>query len=124
MVEKPNGKTEAIRVIGGLVAVGMGLAVILLFGLAALITFAIKGKLTSEVVAIVTSAFGVVGSIVGAFFGIKIGSDQAKDANANAQAAEAKSDIYAAHLPEGKAEEVTKQATNAALAVQDMASRR
>jgi hypothetical protein len=110
--------------IGGLVAVGMGLIVILVFGLAAFITFAAKGKLSSELVSIVTSAFGVVGSIVGAFFGIKIGTDQAKDATAAARAAEAKSDIYTAHLPDDKADEVPEKATQVAMDIQRMVGRR
>jgi hypothetical protein len=121
--DEPSG-VEKIRMIGGLFAVGMGLFVILVFGVAAFITFAVKGKLSSELVSIVTSAFGVVGSIVGAYFGIKLGSDHARDANASAQAAQAKNDIYAAHLPEEKADAVTTQATNAALAVQRTLRRR
>src|SRR5919198_1220822 len=113
--DRPTGKAEALRVIGGLIAVGMGLLVVFLFGAGALTVYAIKGKLGTGLVSIVTSAFGVIGSIVGAYFGLKIGTDQAKDASAAAQAAEAKSDVFAAYVPDTRADAAT-QAANAVAA--------
>jgi hypothetical protein len=44
--------------IGGLIAVGMGLLVVLLLGIGALTVFAIKGHLGSGLVSLITSAFG------------------------------------------------------------------
>jgi hypothetical protein len=118
-----RGKAESLRIIGGLIAVGMGLIVVLVFGLGALIVFAIKGKIGSAVVSILTAGFSVVGTVVGAYFGLKIGTDQAKDASTAAQAAEAKSDVFASFVPQGQAEEAINKAHEVATAVRDQVAR-
>jgi hypothetical protein len=71
---------------------------------------------SSATVSVATSAFGVVGSIVGAYFGVKIGSEQAADAtgqNADltkrVQAAETKADAYALHVDDADAAQKTAQ---------------
>jgi hypothetical protein len=113
------GKAESLKVIGGLIAVGMGLIVVCLFGIGALTVFAIKGKLGSGLVSILTAGFGVVGSLVGAYFGLKIGTDEANKASTATQAAEAKSNVYASFVPDNKAIEASEAAHKAAAAVRD-----
>jgi NH3-dependent NAD+ synthetase len=64
--------------------------------------------------ALATAAFGVIGSVVGAYFGVKIGTDSTQTAiQAQLQEA-AKSQVYAAHLPTQQADEVLNKAQNIA----------
>jgi uncharacterized protein YacL len=79
-----------------------GVGGIVLLGIAALLILGLKLESSEATVSVATAAFGVVGSIVGAYFGVKIGSEQAAAAtNQNAdltkrvQAAETKADAYA-----------------------------
>jgi hypothetical protein len=105
----------------GLVAVGVGVIAIMVIGVVAVALLAFKGNRGTEIVSVATSAFGVIGSIVGAFFGIKLGTEQTQSANVATQAAEAKADVYAAHVPEGKTVEANQQAEKAATAATDRA---
>lgn len=100
------------------------MGVVLLLGVTTLIVFAVEGSLPAGLVSVVTAAFGVIGSVVGAYFGLKIGTDQAKDASVAAQAAEAKSSVYAAHVPAAQAGEVTALAMKAASDTRRAAGRR
>jgi hypothetical protein len=69
---------------------------------AALVLVSFKQDASQAVVAISTAAFGVISAVVGAFFGVRVGTEQTQNlvnqngdlANA-AQAAEAKSNVYA-----------------------------
>ncbi len=65
---------EALKLVGGLVALAVGLLVLCLIAAGAFI--ADPGHAGS----IATAAFGVIGSIVGAYFGVKIGTDGTKEA--------------------------------------------
>src|SRR3954454_21345606 len=67
----PQTATEGIKLIGGLVVVCVGLGVVLVIALVAMKV--VDGD--SEQVAIATAAFSVIGTLVGAYFGLKIGSD-------------------------------------------------
>jgi hypothetical protein len=56
----------------------------------------------------------VIGSIVGAYLGVKLGGDQTRSA-IEAQREEAvKAQVYAAHLPAGQAGEVVEMAMSGA----------
>lgn len=101
-------KSESIKLIGGLVALGSGLLVLGLIAGGALSV----GTATAEKIAI--GAFGVIGTLVGAYFGQKIGSDGTKDATERADKEATKAQIYAAHLPEGEASEIVRLAHRAA----------
>jgi uncharacterized membrane protein YfcA len=93
--------------IGGLVAVGMGVAAILILALAAVFVLAFQIRSpTDAVVAIASGAFGVIGSVVGAYFGVKVGTDQSKPiaaaaatATEAATAANLRSQALALHVP-------------------------
>ncbi len=99
---------ESIKLIGGLVALGSGLLVLALIAGGALIS----GTATAEKIAI--GAFGVIGTLVGAYFGQKIGSDGSKEATERATQEATKAQIYAAHLPPSEATDVIKLAHAAA----------
>jgi hypothetical protein len=104
-------RSERAKVIGGLIAVGIGVLAVLIIALAAI------SKNTSTSSTIASAASGVIAAIVGAFFGLKLGSDQAKDANQQKDAQAAKAEVYALHLPEGKAVGVREEAEAAAASV-------
>ena len=99
--------SEAFQVIGGLVAVTAGLIVVLVVAILAVV---FVGGSAGQVAAVASSAFGVIGTIVGAYFGVKIGTDQTKQAmNQTNQAVEhlrreaSKAQAFAAHLDRGDA---------------------
>jgi uncharacterized membrane protein YfcA len=72
----------------GLIAVATGVGAILLLALAALFLLAFKVSApTDAMVAVATGAFGVIGSVVGAYFGVKVGTDQTKPMAAAAETA-------------------------------------
>jgi uncharacterized membrane protein YeaQ/YmgE (transglycosylase-associated protein family) len=102
------GGTEGLKIIGGLLALTAGLITLILMVAVALL---VKPDTTGG--SITTTAVGVVGSIVAAYFGVKIGTDGTKDAiKANEGAAEAhqeeaiKAQVLALHVPSEKAGEV------------------
>jgi hypothetical protein len=108
---------------GALTIVLAGVGAIVLLAVVALLVLGLKLESSEATVSVATSAFGVVGSIVGAYFGVKLGSDQAAaatDQNADltkrVQAAETKADAYALHV--GDAEKAQKAAQDMLEAVQ------
>jgi hypothetical protein len=61
-------------------------------------------------------AFGVIGSVVGAYFGLKVGAESAqKSADGQRQEA-AKAQVFAAHITEANPDVVLQQASDAARA--------
>ena len=96
--------SDKVKTIGGLVAVAVGVSVVGVIAVIALI----KNSETAATIA--SSAGGVIATIVGAYFGVKVGTDQSKTAMEGQQEEAAKAQIYAAHLPPEKAEEVLRAA--------------
>jgi hypothetical protein len=101
---------------GALIIVLAGVGAIVLLAIVALLVLGLKLESSDATVAVATAAFGVVGSIVGAYFGVKIGSEQAADAtgkNADlaqrVQVAETKADAYALHVDDAGAAQKTAQ---------------
>jgi hypothetical protein len=92
--------SEQIKAIGGLAAVVAGVVAVTIIALVAI------GTGTATAGTIASAASGVIASIVGAFFGVKIGSDQTRTAAEGERQQAAKAAVFAAHLPEGKANEV------------------
>jgi uncharacterized protein YacL len=103
--------TEKVKTIGGLVAVVIGVVVVGVIAIIALI------KSTEIASTIASSAAGVIATIVGAYFGVKVGTDQSKAAIEGQQAEAAKAQVYAAHLPPADAAGVLEMAESAARAV-------
>jgi len=107
--EQPvKGWAERIRVIGGLVAVGIGVFAVTLITIVALI----QGGDTAATIA--SASTGVIASIVGAYFGVKVGTDQTKTAAEGERRQAAKTAVFAAHLPREEADQVLALAAAAA----------
>jgi hypothetical protein len=95
-----SGKLEQIKIVGGLAALVSGLLALVLvlgFGLIA----SLDG---SKFTQLATTIVGVIGSIVGAYFGVKIGTDGTQKALESQRQEAARSQIFAAHLPPAQAE--------------------
>ncbi len=97
-----SGKAESLRTIAGLLAVAVGLAAIALI---ALVGMGFVKTDNPSVVSIATSSFGVIGTIVGAYFGVKVGTDGTTKALEGTQAAieavkneSAKATAFASHM--------------------------
>lgn len=107
--------SESIKTIGGLIAVVVGAIVV------AVIAGIAISKNTQTAATIAASSSGAVATIVGAYFGVKIGSDQTKTALTAANEASkakdkqaAKAQVYALHVPHDQAETVETAAARAA----------
>jgi uncharacterized protein YacL len=100
--------SDKIKAIGGLVAVGAGVLVVGVIAVIALI----KDTSTASTIASATS--GVIATIVGAYFGVKVGTDQGKTAMENQKAEAAKAQVFAAHLPADQAKDVLELSKKAA----------
>lgn len=106
--DKPGGQggeqqrtgIERLKLIGGLVALSVGLGALIVVVVVSLL---VEPNTTGGSIA--TSAIAVVGSMVGAYFGVKIGTDGTQTA-INAQQEEAtKAQVFALHTPADKAPE-------------------
>jgi hypothetical protein len=118
--------SQSLRTVAGLLAVIAGVIVV------AVIAGAAISKNSQTAATIAASTTGAVATMVGAYFGVKVGTDQAKQAldagtdqakraldAADQRAKEAKqqsaqAQVFAAHLPEAKADDVLRQAGKAA----------
>jgi hypothetical protein len=103
--------SQHVREVGGLVAVVAGLLAIAGIAAGALIA----DSQTAATVA--SSTVAVVGSIVGAYLGVKIGTDQTKSAIQAQREEAAKGQIYAAHMPKEDALKAVPMAQKAAEAI-------
>jgi hypothetical protein len=120
-VPDASGSTwsEKIKAIGGLVAVVVGVLIVGIIAVAAL------SKNTDTAATIASSAGGVIATIVGAYFGVKVGTDQAKTtiesqqeeaskSQKGQQAEAAKAQVYAMHIPPDNAAGIIAMAEKAA----------
>ncbi len=97
---------EALKTVAGLAAVMVGLAAVCVVAVVAM-------SLVSDsqnVVAIATGSFGVIGTMVGAYFGVKLGSDSTQRAVQGMQEEAAKAQAFAAYLPSDDAEKAIARA--------------
>jgi hypothetical protein len=109
----PNAKkeeplAERLKTAAGLTAVAIGIVAV---GIIAIVAIT---KNTETAATIASSAGGVIATIVGAFFGVKIGSDQSKTAQNGLKEEAAKAQVYAAHLSPQDADNVIAKAQLAA----------
>lgn len=100
--------SDKVKVIGGLVAVGAGVLAVGVIAIVALI----EGTEISATIA--SAASGVIATIVGAYFGVKVGTDQGKTAMENQKVEAAKAQVFAAHLPPDQAKDVIEMSRKAA----------
>jgi hypothetical protein len=115
----PLTGSESLRLVGGLVVVCAGLFVLLVI---AVIAVLLVKKTTSDVVSIATSAFGVIGTVIGAYFGVKIGADGTQTAIAGLKDEAAKAQAFAVHVPTDQAESALAHAQALASAGRSLAS--
>jgi hypothetical protein len=89
---------ESIRSVGGLVAVAIG--VVAVTGLAiTTMAFVESGHDANTLIPLSTAAFGVISAIVGAYLGIKIGTDQTKSLAQDATQARAQLTAVQGYVP-------------------------
>ncbi|HEV2791154.1 MAG TPA: hypothetical protein VGV69_07640 [Solirubrobacterales bacterium] len=84
--------SDKLKTVGGLTAVTVGVIAVLAIAIAAIV------QNSDTAATIASSAGGVIATIVGAFFGVKIGTDQSKTAQNSQKEEAAKAQVYAAHL--------------------------
>jgi hypothetical protein len=89
---------ESIQSIGGLVAVVIGVLAITALAISTM-AFVDGGKDANTMIPLATSAFGVISAVVGAYLGIKIGTDQSKGLAKDASEAHAKLSAVQALVP-------------------------
>jgi hypothetical protein len=113
---KVQSKAESLKTVAGLTAVAIGAVVV---GVIAVIALLKGGDQAAQ---IASSAGGIVATIVGAYFGVKVGTDQTKTAMDQTQKAadglkaeSAAAQVFAAHVPTEKAREVLAEAQQAAI---------
>jgi hypothetical protein len=109
-VAKPRTRAQSITEIAGLIALVCGLIVL---GFVAAVAMIVAPDGSKEVA---VGAFGVIGSVVGAYFGLKVGAESAqKSADGQRQEA-AKAQVFAAHITDANPDVVLQQARDAARA--------
>lgn len=113
----PASRTGGIQAIGGLIAVGIGITGVFLLALATVFVLAFQvASSSAAITGVATGAFGVIGSVVGAYFGVKVGTDQTKSLADAATTASARAGALALHVPPESAE-IAAKAANDAVAV-------
>jgi hypothetical protein len=104
--DDPAARSPAgdIKLVGGLVALCVGVVAVALLAGGAMIAD------SGAAATIATAAFGVIGSIVGAYFGVKIGTDGTQKVVQAHQDEATKAQVFAAHLEPDKADLALEQA--------------
>jgi hypothetical protein len=105
---QPRDRYEAVASMAGLLAVGAGLLALMAISVAAIV--ALPSGNGQNVVAVATGSFGVIGTVVGAYFGVKLGADGRQAAQHAQRAEAAKVQALAAHLDADEATEALKEA--------------
>ena len=72
-----GGKAESLKTISGLLAVVAGLTALTII---ALVAISVMNDNNSAIVSIASGSFGVIGTVVGAYFGVKAGNDSTQKA--------------------------------------------
>jgi hypothetical protein len=106
----PKTRAEEITEVAGLLALVTGLIVLGIVASVAIIATPSGAK------EIAVGAFGVIGSVVAAYFGLKVGSENSKKALEAQRQEAAKAQVFAAHIPQAEAQNILSQAGDAARA--------
>jgi hypothetical protein len=101
------GPGEAFVRVAGLIAVCAGLLAVAGVAVTAM---ALSSSDPSHVATIATSAIGVIGSVVGAYFGVRVGAAGREKTEAARQAEAARAQTLAAHLDPQTAQSALAQA--------------
>lgn len=105
---RPHDRYESLSSVAGLVAVVAGLLALMAVSVAAIVVLSSGNG--QNVVAVTTGSFGVIGTVVGAYFGVKLGSDGRQAAQHAQRAETAKVQALAAHLDTDQANEALAEA--------------
>jgi hypothetical protein len=104
-----GGKAASLKTISGLLAVVAGLTSLTII---ALVAISVMNDNNSAIVSIASGSFGVIGTVVGAYFGVKAGNDSTQKAIDGTSKAidglkdeSAKAQTFAAHMDPGKVSE-------------------
>jgi apolipoprotein N-acyltransferase len=104
---------QSIQSVGGLVAVVIGVLAITALAVSTM-AFIDSGKDANTMIPLSTAAFGVISAIVGAYLGIKIGTDQSKGLADDVSQAHAKLAAVQGFIPPDKQEDAQEAAQHAA----------
>jgi hypothetical protein len=99
---------ERLSSIAGLLAVVAGLLSLIAVSVAAILT--LPSGNGQNVVAVTTGSFGVIGTVVGAYFGVKLGADGRAAAQHAQRAEAAKVQALAARLDTDQANQALEEA--------------
>lgn len=108
---QPSAQARSIGEVAGLLALVSGLVVL---GAVAVVAMIVTPDASKDVA---VGAFGVIGSIVAAYFGLKVGADNSKKAVEAQREEAAKAQVFAAHVPREEAVRILEDARDAARAV-------
>jgi hypothetical protein len=98
---EPKSFAENVKIIGGLLALGLGLFILL-----AIVVTAIIALPASQAGAAATAGITALGSMVGAYFGVKVGSDGTKEAIEGQKEEATKAQAFALGVEPSKTPEV------------------
>lgn len=104
---------DSIKSVGGLVAVLVGVVAVTVLAIACM-AFIDSGKDANSMIPLATAGFGVISAVVGAYLGMKIGTDQSKTFADDANRAHAQLGALQGFVPEATREEAQKAAADAA----------
>jgi hypothetical protein len=96
-----SGLSGALQTIAGLLAVTVGLAALTII---ALVGMGFVKTDNPSVASIATGSFGVIGTVVGAYFGVKVGTDGTQKAIDGLKDESAKAQAFATHMESGQAD--------------------
>jgi len=97
---EPQTVAGQLKSIAGLLALIAGLVTIVVI----LVVAELAGVSSTQFTTLATAAIGVVGSGVGAYFGVKVGSDGTAKAVQGQREEAAHAQVFAAHLPSNLAQ--------------------
>jgi hypothetical protein len=96
-----SGLPGALQTISGLLAVTVGLTALTII---ALVGMGFVKTDNPSVASIATGSFGVIGTIVGAYFGVKVGGEGTQKAIDGLKDESAKAQAFASHMDSGQAD--------------------
>jgi hypothetical protein len=102
-----TGESSTIKSVSGLIAVGIGIVAVTALTIVTLTQLGAEQK--DSIVAVTTSAFGIISAVVGAYLGIKVSGEQSSNVAAGAQR-EAHVAQQAAQVANSKLQAVTEKA--------------
>jgi cytochrome c biogenesis protein CcdA len=96
--------TDTLKTVAGLIVVVVAGVLVTIIATAAI------SKNSQTALTVATATTGIIGSVAGAYLGMKTGNDRADAAGTAQQEEAAKAQVYALHIPDGKAETARNEA--------------